>query len=153
METHSDCTPRPGAGRPRPPAGAGFSAATALLARARGLDAAAWDRAIQQAHAAEAETHLAAVRALTRALIGHPQSRALDAINRAACDAARSAARPGDRLVSQVACSYGGRVAAQAALALALADELPPDVVRALTAPFDGVALDGAPLAGAPRAD
>jgi hypothetical protein len=115
--------------------------ARALIEAMRGLSPAEWDGAAQRSRALESAAHRAAVRRLGAALVGHPQSRALDACSRAACAAAR---RAGDGAVprglgADAVCDHAGRVAAHAVLALALAPDLPRRDVALLTAPFDGI--------------
>lgn len=115
--------------------------AHALLDTMRGLSPADWELATQRAHTLDTPAHRAAVRRLGDTLVGHPQSRALDACNRAACAAAQQlggGAVPAG-LAAEAVCSYVGRLAAHAALALALAPELPAADVAILTAPFDGL--------------
>ena len=120
----------------RLPLPAPLARARALLDRATALTPAEWDDVTQRARALDAAAHQAAVRRLWRALVGHPQSRALDALNRAACEVARGAAVGERGTNADATCSYAGRVAAHAVLALALAQELPASDVALLTQPF-----------------
>ena len=112
-----------------------------LLSRLGALTSAQWRDALQCAHTLDAAEYRQALERMTRALAGHPQTRALDALNRGACAAANGAVTgtmPDDPSVQ--ACTYAGRVAARAVLALALSAELPAGDVALLTAPFRAAA-------------
>jgi hypothetical protein len=157
-------TSRPGATRPHPRDGAALRGdapapsiaaplrrASELVERIAALTATQWADVARRALALDAAAHPAAVRRLWQALVGHPQSRALDALNRAACAAAGAAAAvasPG--FAAEQAQARAGRIAAHAALAVALAPELPPDDVALLTAPFRAL---GGESAAPPRGD
>jgi hypothetical protein len=125
--------------------------ASEFVERIAALTAAEWADVAQRALALDAAAHPAAVRRLWHALIGHPQSRALDALNRAACAAASAAAVASPGFAADQAQARAGRTAAHAALAVALAPELPPGDVALLTAPFRAAGGEAvAPRGGCP---
>lgn len=125
--------------------------AARLLERAATLTPAEWHDVAQRAHALDAAAHPAAVRRLWHALIGHPQSRALDALNRAACAAASGSSVAAPGFDADQACARAGRITAHAALALALAHELPPGDVALLSAPFHAARGDAGDCGGGRR--
>jgi threonine dehydrogenase-like Zn-dependent dehydrogenase len=121
-----------------------FVQAGRLIERAATFTPGDWQRVVHQAQALDAGAHVAAVRRLGARIVGHPQSRALDALNRNAGQAASRAGRAGRDLTAEQACAYAARITAQAALALALAPELAPPDNALLTAPFASVLHAGA---------
>lgn len=116
-----------------------FARAARLIEYATTLTADEWDDVARRASDVEPAAYKAAVRRLGAVLVGHPQSRALAALNRAACDAPARTARPLPHVTAEQACSYAGRVTAHAAFAIALARELGPDAVAVLTAPMNAI--------------
>jgi hypothetical protein len=86
-----------------------FVQAGRLIERAATFTPGDWQRVVHQAQALDAGAHVAAVRRLGARIVGHPQSRALDALNRNAGQAASRAGRAGRDLTAEQACAYAGR--------------------------------------------
>jgi hypothetical protein len=98
--------------------------------RLRALTPHEWDEVVQRGRAVDVIAERLATRRLLTAVRCAPDALALDRLNRAACAAAETMQR------LQGACDYAGRLAAHAALAVALAHELLDGELMALYGPF-----------------
>ncbi len=116
----------------------GLGHAGRLLSHAESLTPAGWRDVVQRVRALDVTAHRRALQRLSHALDGVAQRHLLDALNHGACAAAHGAVSAGPLADDRAAqtCTYAGRVAAHAVLALALAAELPAEDVDLLTSPF-----------------
>jgi len=124
---------------------AGVRLAEHFIDRLAGLTRSHWRTVIDRVRTVGGPPETAAAAHLRDAVTAHPQSRALGRVDRAAREAV---GRAGLSEHDRVGAEY---VAARAALALAVAYELPPADVARLYAPFDAIiprrTLDGAAAA------
>ena len=113
---------------PLPP----FARARRFLEHAGALSRRGWDDAIARSLAPDAR--LAATRRVAALIAEHPQSRAMDALARAAQQAARDAVR--DRRLATGFETRAAGLASHAAFALALREQLATREFEVLYAPF-----------------
>jgi hypothetical protein len=132
--------PSPTAHAPPPRATTGaatpFDRAWRFVADAARLTSDEWGRVARRAHALDAATYRAACGALDARRLGHLQSRALDALARAAAAAAAAAGDREPEVTADAVRGFAEVTAARAAAAIALSGDLPARVVATLTAPF-----------------
>ena len=128
----------PPAGRPSPapdPA-APFVRAQRFLEQVAALTPADWREVLRRVQTVDAAARRAAVHRLGELLVGHPQTRAFDALTRLAHEALHAEPGSKKRPVPNDLVPYVGGVIAHAAHAVALRERLTPREFDALASPF-----------------
>ena len=133
--------PAAGAPAPRPPspddAASPFVRAQRFLEQVAALSAADWREVLRRTQTVDAATRRAAVHRLGELLVGHPQTRAFDALTRLAHEALHVEGGPRTkRPVPSDLVPYVAGITAHAAHAVALRERLTAREYESLAAPF-----------------